>query len=100
LNENFLEKPGNGATVGQFHAIEVIFMANIIGTAIKRERKAQQLTQGELGELAGTGLNFVSQLERGKMTVRLDKAVAVLKVLGLELQVIHGKKGLSDSSGA
>ena len=66
-----------------------------LGNAVKTERRAQKLAQGELGELAGTGLNFVSQLERGKNTVRLDKTLAVLKALGLELQIIRGKKGIS-----
>ena len=74
-------------------------MSKIIGQCVRVERRARGLTQQELGELAGTGLNFVSQLERGKTTVRLDKALAVLKVLGLELQIVRGKKGVSVAPG-
>lgn len=70
-------------------------MSTIIGKAIRQERKAQKLTQQQLGELAGTGLNFVSQIEKGKATARLDKVLALLKILGLELQVVRGKKGVS-----
>lgn len=46
------------------------FMKNILGSSIRQERKAQKMSQQSLGELAGTGLNFVSQLERGKSTGR------------------------------
>lgn len=74
-------------------------MSQIIGQAVREERQARELTQQELGELAGTGLNFISQLERGKATVRLDKLLSVLRVLGLELQIIRGKKGLSVAPG-
>ena len=70
-------------------------MSQIIGKVLRKERKALKLTQQNLGELAGTGLNFVSQLERGKGTARLDKVLAVLTVLGLELKIIRGKKGVS-----
>lgn len=72
-------------------------MRLIIGHAIRDERQTRGLTQQELGELAGTGLNFISQLERGKPTVRLDKLLSVLRVLGLELQITRGKKGVSVS---
>ena len=58
-----------------------------IGERVKKERKALRLSQGKLGDLAQTGLNFVSQLERGKLTVRMDKVNAVLEVLGLSLNV-------------
>jgi y4mF family transcriptional regulator len=72
-------------------------MPSPIAKAVRNERKARNLTQQELGELAGAGLNFVSQLERGKETVRLDKLLDVLKVLGLELVVSrrHNKLSLS-----
>ncbi|MBN8482187.1 MAG: helix-turn-helix transcriptional regulator [Xanthomonadales bacterium] len=56
-----------------------------LGQAIRRSRKAHGLTQTELAGLAGTGLRFVSELERGKPTASLDKTLAVLAVLGLRL---------------
>lgn len=67
------------------------------GAAIRIARKRRGITQEELGELAGTGINFVSQLERGKETLRLDKLIAVLTVLGLELALSRGKSGLTVS---
>ena len=69
--------------------------SELLGQAVRAERRAQGLTQSQLGDLAGTGLNFVSQLERGKPTVRFDKTIAVLSVLGLELRLIRGQSGLT-----
>ena len=68
-----------------------------LGRVIRKERKAQSLTQQQLGQFSGTGLNFISQLERGKSTVRFDKLLAVIEVLGLELQVRRGKGVISTS---
>jgi len=61
-----------------------------IGQAVRQTRLRHQLTQTELAGLAGTGLRFISELERGKPNVALDKLVAVLAVLGLRLQVTGG----------
>ena len=66
-----------------------------IGELIRRERKARKLTQLELGELSGTGINFISQLERHKQTVRFDKLLEVLKVLGIEIQLKRGRAAIS-----
>ena len=66
-----------------------------LGQVVRTERQAQKLTQAELGQYSGTGLNFVSQLERGKPTVRFDKLISILSVLGLELHLQRGKRGIS-----
>jgi len=44
-----------------------------------------------LCDLAGVGPAFLYSLEHGKPSVRLDKVVAVLAVLGLELHVRPGR---------
>ena len=59
--------------------------AHPIGRFVRERRKARRLTQRELAELAGVGLRFVSELERGKATVRLDGVEAVLRVFGKRL---------------
>ena len=69
-----------------------------LGEVVRRERKGQGLTQSELADFSGVGLNFVSQLERGKETVRMDKLLAVLKVLGIELLLRRGKAILDVSA--
>lgn len=58
-----------------------------IGRAVRERRKALGLRQPDLAAAAGVGLRFVVDLERGKATAQLDRILAVLNVLGLELQV-------------
>ena len=65
-----------------------------LGEAIRAERRASKLSQTQLGHLSGAGLNFVSQLERGKSTVRFDLVLALLEALGLEIRIARGKGGL------
>jgi HTH-type transcriptional regulator / antitoxin HipB len=66
----------------------------LLGTALRTRRKSLGLTQQELARLAGCGLAFLYELESGKATVRLDKVLAVLDVLGLELSLVEGKNAL------
>lgn len=58
-----------------------------LGAAIRAARKQAGLEQKDAAGLAGVGLRFLSDLERGKPTVRMDKVLQVLDVLGLELTV-------------
>ncbi|MCB9029505.1 MAG: helix-turn-helix transcriptional regulator [Deltaproteobacteria bacterium] len=58
-----------------------------LGQVVRKERKERGLTQAQLGEFAGVGINLVSQLERGKPTLRFDKLLDVLEVLGLRLKL-------------
>lgn len=53
-----------------------------IGTFVKGERKRRGLTQQELADISGVGLNFVYQLEKNKTTVQLNCANQVLRALG------------------
>jgi len=66
-----------------------------LGSAIRRRRKALHLTQQQLGELAGCGVAFLYLLETGKPTVRMDKVLDVLLVLGLQLRLEPGKAGIA-----
>lgn len=60
-----------------------------IGEFIRERRQANGLTQRELGELAGVGTRFISEVERGKATVRLNVVDQVLSVFGKQLGVIE-----------
>lgn len=62
-----------------------------LGTALRQRRKSLRLNQAELAALAGVGLAFLYELEHGKATVRIDKLLAVLGVLGVELELREGK---------
>jgi HTH-type transcriptional regulator / antitoxin HipB len=56
-----------------------------LGRAIKKERKAMDLTQADLALTSGTGMRFISDLENGKPTCQIGKTLTVLKTLGLRL---------------
>ena len=65
-----------------------------LGRAIRQQRKALRLTQAQLAQLAGCGVAFLYLIESGKPTVRLDKVLDVLGVLGLQLKLERGRGGL------
>jgi y4mF family transcriptional regulator len=58
-----------------------------IGSFVRARRRSLNLTQQQLAELAGVGLNFVYQLEKNKPTVQLDCTRQVLAALGYDLTV-------------
>lgn len=59
-----------------------------IATIIKTHRKAANLTQIQLAELAGVGKTVVFELEKGKETVKLNTLKKILKVLNIEMRFI------------
>jgi HTH-type transcriptional regulator/antitoxin HipB len=62
----------------------------IWGRGIRRRRQELGLRQDELAALAGVSARFVHTLEQSKPTVRLDKMLAVLGQLGLDLVLEPG----------
>ena len=56
-----------------------------IGAAIRHKRRAIGMQQGELTALSGVGTRFLSELENGKATAEIGKALRVLQRLGLDL---------------
>jgi HTH-type transcriptional regulator/antitoxin HipB len=58
-----------------------------LASSVRARRRVLGLTQTDLAELAGTSVRFVHTLENAKGTVRLDKVLDVLAILGLGLQV-------------
>lgn len=63
-----------------------------IGAFVRARRKAHGFSQGELGDLAGVGRRFVSELEQAKPTVRMDAVNKVLAVFGKTLGVVEAPK--------
>jgi HTH-type transcriptional regulator/antitoxin HipB len=57
---------------------------------IRRRRLELGLRQDELAALAGVSTRFVHTIEQGKPTLRLDKVLAVLGQLGLDLVLKPG----------
>lgn len=60
-----------------------------IGKIIRAVRKKLGVTQSDLALTAGTGLRFIIELEKGKVTCQIGKVLQVLQVLGIQLHLIH-----------
>ena len=58
-----------------------------LASIVKMHRKAANLTQLELAELAGVGKTVVFDIEKGKETVKLPTLRKILKVLNIEMQL-------------
>lgn len=56
-----------------------------IGKAVRETRKSLGVTQKDLALTSGTGLRFVIDLEKGKETCQLGKALTILHTLGIRL---------------
>jgi len=56
-----------------------------LGALIRQERKAQKLTQEQLAGLTGVGVRFVRELETGKESCQVGRALQVASALGLTL---------------
>lgn len=65
---------------------EIIDSPQQLGELIRSRRRELGLTQTAVAEVANTNLRFVSELERGKPTARLENVLRVLATLGIELE--------------
>ena len=63
----------------------------LLAQTVRQRRSALGLKQTELAELARCSPRFVHTVEAGKTTLRLDKLVEVLSVLGLGLKLEPGR---------
>ncbi len=57
------------------------------GEAVKNRRKKLGYTQKYISEFMGVSISFLSDLENGKKTTELDKALAVANLLGLDVEL-------------
>lgn len=60
--------------------------AKDFGELIRATRREAKLTQAELAAACGVGERFVRELEKGKSTCQLGKALLVAQMLGIKLQ--------------
>jgi len=56
-----------------------------IGKLIRDTRKRLGVTQRDLALTSGTGLRFVIDLEKGKETCQIGKALTILNTLGIKV---------------
>lgn len=58
-----------------------------LGKAIRERRKELHYTQAYLSEFTGLSISFISDLERGKATAEIGKAMQIINLLGMDLLV-------------
>ena len=74
---------------------ECIVDASQFGRAVRVARKERGLSQRALAQRCGCSQRFISELERGKQTAELGKALGVLGELGLTVRI--GESGAAQS---
>jgi y4mF family transcriptional regulator len=72
--------------------IEQSFAPYEIGQFVRQRRLASKMNQKALGQLAGTGTRLISELERGKATLRMDAVNKVLRVFGKTLGYVNAPR--------
>ena len=70
---------------------EEVFMkvtdSSSFGALVKNKRKNLGYTQKYISEFTGISVSFLSDLENGKKTIELDKALRVANLLGLDVEL-------------
>lgn len=56
-----------------------------LGKVIRETRKNLGVTQKELALTSGTGIRFIIDLEKGKDTCEIGKALTILNTLGIKV---------------
>lgn len=59
--------------------------AKEFGEEIRKRRKKLNYTQKFLSDFSGFSVSFISDLERGKPTAELEKALYLANLLGMDL---------------
>ncbi len=59
-----------------------------LGSRIRTKRKQLGFTLEQVSGLSGASIRFLSELERGKQTIEIGKALNIVNCLGLELVVL------------
>jgi len=62
-----------------------IFDAADFGKAIKERRKELGYTQKYLSDFTGYSTSFISELENGKPTIELERALRLANLLGIDV---------------
>ncbi len=63
------------------------YTAADFGETIRKARRSLGVTQKDLALTSGTGLRFVIDLEKGKETCQIGKALRVLQTLGIKINL-------------
>lgn len=60
---------------------------DILANIIRRHRKLAGLSQLQLAELAGVGKTVIYDIEKGKVSVKLDTLRKILKILNIKVKL-------------
>ncbi|MCK5695013.1 MAG: helix-turn-helix transcriptional regulator [Desulfobacula sp.] len=60
-----------------------IRLVKYMGRALKDTRKKKKMTQGDLADITGVSVKFISDVERGKETIQMNKVFDLARALGL-----------------
>ena len=58
-----------------------------LGHIVKQTRKEQDLTQAQLAAITGVGVRFIRELEQGKVSCHIGKALTVISMLGIDITI-------------
>lgn len=65
---------------------------NALGEKLRKLRKAQGLTQGELAKKAGVGINTIVRYETGKNSPKVEILELITNELGAKIVLIPEKE--------
>jgi y4mF family transcriptional regulator len=74
--------------------------AQDFGKLVKETRKANTVTQKELAAACGVGIRFIRELEKGKASCELGKALLVVTMLGIKLKASEMGRGNGFEAGS
>ena len=66
----------------------IITDATSFGQTIRKRRKELGYTQAFVAEFSGFSVSFISDLENGKSTAELGKAIYLANLMGLDCSLI------------
>lgn len=75
----------------------MIKTAREFGQLVAKARKALGITQRELALAINVGERFIVELEAGKPTAQLGKALAAARAAGVRLEDMSGMTGARDA---
>jgi HTH-type transcriptional regulator/antitoxin HipB len=70
-----------------------------LGAIIRGKRKSLGADQARAAGLSGVGIRFLSELERGKPTAEIGKALQVLDRLGIDIWILPRGRRPEDIDG-
>jgi HTH-type transcriptional regulator/antitoxin HipB len=83
-----LSESSDMLTIVSMERVNRIFTTLELGAAIKRARRARNLTQVQLAEHANVSRGALQKIEEGRGTVTLPTILRLLRTLSLDLAVV------------